>query len=201
MLMRRGLLALVWCAAWMHGENANADSLTPWETPRDLSTFRSLLNHSPFSLPTAEESSPLSDRFAMTGIATVGGVEQIFIFDRADQSRGVLTHTPNDKNMSLVSLVREGDKPPQKATIRVGADTGIIAFLEASQQPQQPQGFPGQFPGQIRPAGMRLPPFPQQPGQVGQFPQPGILPVRPGIMNNPRIIRRLPVAMPNQPTP
>ena len=48
-------------------------SRNPWEKPRDLSSFQQLIKHSPFSLPTSEESSPLADRYAMTGIVNING--------------------------------------------------------------------------------------------------------------------------------
>ena len=171
-----------------------------WEKPRSLSDFQSLLYHSPFCLPTAEESSPLADRYALTGIVTISGEEEIFVFDRTDQSREMLTHKPNPKNMSLVSLVREGTAAPQKATIRVGTDTGTISYLEAAPQPQaQPvalQAPPG-YPSIIRPAIPRLPPLPQMPGA----PQGAITgPARPGAITpqTRRIIRR-PMVTPPQP--
>ena len=132
--------------------------LAAWEKPRTLSDFQPLLHHSPFSLPTAEESSPLADRYALTGIVTIGGDEEIFIFDRTDQSREILTHTPNIKNMSLVTLVREAGAAPQKATIRVGGDTGTISYLEAA--PQAPGSQTA------RPPHVQLPALPQLPRSV-----------------------------------
>lgn len=141
---------------------------SPWEKPRSLEDFRQLLDHSPFSLPTAEESSPLADRFAITGIITVGNEEEVFVFDRNDQSRILLTKKPNEKNMSLVSLVREAGSSTPKASIRVGGESGTIGFMEASKQPQAATPAPGspaaaaaqgaqavQLPG--------LPPLPRQP--------------------------------------
>ena len=168
----------------------------PWEMPRNLSSFESLLKRSPFTLPTAEESSPLSERFAMTGIASIAGEDQVFVFDRTDQSRFLLTAKPNEKNMSLVSVVRQ-DNSPLKASIRVGNETGTIGFLEASQQPAQPQGPPAPgSPAAANATGNQqtvklpsLPPLPQ-------------LPAGPGAPGR-RIIRRPVVAPPQQaqPTP
>jgi hypothetical protein len=168
----------------------------PWEMPRSISSFDALLKHSPFTLPTAEESSPLSERFAMTGIASIAGEDQVFVFDRTDQSRFLLTAKPNEKNMSLVSVVRQ-DNSPLKASIRVGNETGTIGFLEASQQPAQPQGAPapGSPAAATAPGGqqaVKLPPLPPLPQ----------LPAGPGSPGR-RIIRRPVVAPPQQgqPTP
>ena len=153
----------------IQGIHAEATSISPWERPRNLSDFQPLLHHSPFSLPTAEESSPLSERYAITGIVTIGGEEQIFIFDRTDQSRDLLTHAPNLKNMSLIALDRSGNLPPQKATIRVGDETGVIGYKAAAPQqstPVQTQAAPGSVAAGMNP-GMRLPRLPQLP----QLPQ------------------------------
>jgi len=173
------LLSILWVLVLT---GSVAASPAPWEKPRDISAFQSLLQHSPFSLPTAEETSPLSDRYALTGIVTIGDEEQVFVFDRTDQSRNLLTHTPNSNNMSLVSLVRDGDAPAQKATIRVGANTGTIGYLEAA--PQQANPMPLAVPGN---PGIRLPPLPQLPQQPGVMgpPQPGAFNPR-----TRRIIRR-----------
>jgi hypothetical protein len=163
----------------------------PWEKSRDPKSFQSLLKHSPFSLPTAEDSSPLADRYALTGIVTINGEDQVFVFDRTDQSRELVGKIPNAKNMSLVSLIREGNATPQKASIMIGSESGTIGFLEA----KQPQGgnpaapVPGSvaagLPGSQNPqqgGGLpQLPPLPQLP-QAQQTQQP----TQPGR----RIIRR-----------
>ena len=165
-------------------------SKNAWEKPRDISSFQQLLKHSPFSLPTAEESSPLADRYAMTGIVNINGEEQIFVFDRTDQSRELIGRKPNTKNMSLVSLIRDINTAPQKASILVGSETGTIGFLESTQQKGAPQpqvqaapgsaaagipGLQGTQPGVRLP---QLPPLPQLPGasqpqQIPQGAQPG----------------------------
>jgi hypothetical protein len=164
----------------------------PWEAPRDLSAFKQLLARSPFSLPTAEESSPLAERYAMTGIITIGGEEQVFVFDRTEQSRELLTGTPNAKNMSLVSIIREGNSP-LKASIRVGGETGTIGFMETAASNGQPNQVAAPAPGSPGSANVtkavQLPPLPQTP----QVPAANT-PNAPGR----RIIRR-PVITPPQP--
>jgi len=173
----------------------------PWEKSRDLKSFQTLLKHSPFSLPTAEESSPLADRYALTGIVTINGEDQVFVFDRTDQSRELVGKTPNAKNMSLVSLIREGNSAPQKASIMIGSESGPIGFLEA----KQPQGGNPAVPvpGSVA-AGLagsqqpqqgaqlpQLPPLPQLP-QAQQIQQP----TQPGR----RIIRRPMIQAPQPPS-
>jgi hypothetical protein len=121
----------------------------------------------------------------MTGVVSIGGEEEIFVFDRTDQSRSLLTKKPNDKNMALVSLIRQGNAP-LKATIRVAGEEGTIGFMEST-QPKGPA--PAQQPAPGSPAAtkqaVQLPPLPP-------LPQPGTPPPAR------RIIRR-PVVPPPQP--
>ena len=170
-----------------------SDTATPaWETPREISTFSKLLSRSPFSLPTAEESSPLAERYAITGIITLSGEDQIFVFDRTDQSRELLTAKPNAKNMSLLSLVREGNNPI-KASIRIGSEVGTIGFMEAvnaaaAMQPGTPA--PGSIASANAPAtGVTLPALPPLPKSPASNPQ------------GRRIIRRPVVTAPQTPQP
>lgn len=162
-LSRHGLLiaALLSCSGAATASDSPSEA---WEKPRELEAFRKLIARSPFSLPTAEESSPLAERYAMTGIITIGGEEQVFVFDRTDQSRELLTGRPNAKNMSLVTLVREG-KNPIKATIRVGGETGTIGFMEGgSPAAQAAPPAPGSPASANAPApGVKLPPLPPLP--------------------------------------
>lgn len=179
LLILAGLLALHALAPRVNGE-------TPlWEIPRSLDRFQSLLDRSPFSLPTAEESSPLSERFSMTGIVTIDGEEEVFVFDNSDQSRELLGKTPNARNMSLVTLVRE-EGIPVKATIRVGGETGTIGFKESSQpKGQVPAAFNPAQPPQAPVTIPALPPLPKQPAASPP---------------NRRIIRRPVVNAPSSPT-
>jgi hypothetical protein len=173
----------------------------PWEKSRDPKSFQSLLKHSPFSLPTAEDSSPLADRYALTGIVTINGEDQVFVFDRTDQSRELVGKIPNAKNMSLVSLIREGNSAPQKASIMIGSESGTIGFLEAKQpqggNPAAPvlgsvaAGLPGSQQPQQGGGLPQLPPLPQLP-QTQQTQQP----TQPGH----RIIRRPMIQAPQSPS-
>lgn len=182
------LMVLLFCSPFF-ARAADAPN-PPWEVPRDISTFSKLLAHSPFSLPTAEESSPLSERYALTGIITLNGEEQVFVFDRTDQSRELLTAKPNAKNMSLLSLVREGNNHA-KASIRIGSEVGTIGFMEAvntaeAVQPGVPA--PGSPASANAPAsGVKLPPLPPLPKSPASNPQ------------GRRIIRRPVVTAPQTP--
>jgi len=201
------LLALLPVTAFGGSVGASDPADHPWEKARELNSFQPLLKHSPFSLPTAEESSPLADRYAMTGIVTINGEDQIFVFDRTDQSRELVGKSPNAKNMSLVALIREGGLSPQRASIMVGGESGTIGFLE-SNQPQGVQGSQGGAPASPAPGSVSaglpgaqnpqqrvqlppLPPLPQIP-QTQQSQQPN----QPGR----RIIRRPMIQSPQSPS-
>jgi len=212
-IVRTGVFLMAlsgFCLPLVSASETSGSSVDPsrnaWEKPRDLSSFQQLIKHSPFSLPTAEESSPLADRYAVTGIVNINGEEQIFVFDRTDQSRELIGRKPNTKNMSLVSLIREGNSAPQKVSISVGNETGTIGFLESTQQQGAPpaQAAPGSvaagIPGiQNTQPGVRLPqlpPLPQLPGasQSQQIPKG----VQPG--QGRRIIRRPVITAPRPQT-
>jgi hypothetical protein len=162
------IAALLCCSGAATASDSTSEA---WEKPRELEAFGKLIARSPFSLPTEEERSPLAERYAMTGIITIGGVEQVFVFDRTDQSRELLTGEPNAKNMSLVSLIREG-KNPVKATIRVGGETGTIGFMEGgSPQAQAAPPAPGSPASAKAPAaGVTLPPLPPLPKNPSNTP-------------------------------
>ncbi len=173
----------------MHSEDS-------WEKPRQLSDFAGLLKHSPFSLPTAEEHSPLSERYAITGIVSIGGEQQIFVFDRTDQSRELLTTSPNARNMALVSILNE-EGSPLKATIRVGQESGTIGLMEAA--PQQVDAAAQQQPG-VPAAQVMKPPMPGAPRQLPQVSAPGTGTQTPQGQGGRRIIRR-PVVLPQPAQP
>ncbi len=110
---------------------SDAGTDAPWVAARDLQSFSWLLERSPFSLPTAEESSPLADRYALTGAAGIGGEALVFVFDRTTQARHMLSKQPNAEAMSLVEFLPDPDPRRMRATIRVGGEIATIAFQEA----------------------------------------------------------------------
>ncbi|MBX9742231.1 MAG: hypothetical protein K2W99_01630 [Chthoniobacterales bacterium] len=117
----------------------------PWTKPRQLSSFQVLLQHSPFSLSSIEESSPLSERYAITGIINLNGEDKIFIFDRNDQSHELVSKTPNEKAMALIAVIPQEDPNKLKATVSIGGETGTLSELEVT--PNKPgMGPPSHFP-------------------------------------------------------
>lgn len=108
----------------------------PWALPRELSNFQALLDRSPFSIPTAEESSPLADRFTLTGAATISGEQMVFVMDRTTQVRHMITKTPNAESLGLVEYLPDPDPRRMRATIRLGDQVATISFVEAAVAPQ-----------------------------------------------------------------
>jgi hypothetical protein len=166
-----------------------AQEADPWTLPRDFSRFQFLLDRSPFSLPTAEESSPLADRFTLTGAVAFDGEPSVFVLDKTTQERHMLTKTPDKSNMSLVEYLPDPDARHMRATIRVDGQIATITYAESAAAPQQP-GLPqntGMMPPQQNPTAVVNAP----PGQVMangapnalQQQQPGQVPPR-------RVIRR-----------
>lgn len=111
----------------------------PWTQPRDISQFKVLLDRSPFSLPTAEESSPLADRFTLTGAVAFDGEPVVFVLDKTTQERHMLSKKPNKLNMGLVEYLPDPDPRHMRATIKVDGQVATISFSEpAVAQGQQP---------------------------------------------------------------
>jgi len=160
------LVAVISCAALSPG-NEEAE---PWAAPRELSAFQALLDRSPFSLPTAEESSPLAERYALTGAVAIDGDPIVFVMDRTTQARHMLSKKANEQNMSLVEYLPDPDARRMRATIRVGDEVATIAYAEpanSEQPPVNPAGPGNPVPvasGSVINAPAPLPGAPGQPG-------------------------------------
>ena len=169
---------------------------TPWLKPRSLENFKSLLDRSPFSLPTAEETIAAEERFFLTGAATINDKPVVFVFDKNTQERLMLEMVdgpPTQGTNRLIELSQSTD--PKNLTAKIFIDGKIteIRFSETAfaQSPgQPPQGFagppppmnPGQPPGQPVPQNPAFPhnpaavppqPVPPSPGQNNAAIQPG----------------------------
>ena len=126
---------------------AMASEGDPWAQPRELSKFQFLMDRSPFSLPTAEESSPLADRFTLTGAVAFDGDALVFILDKTTQERHMLSKTPNKQSMALVEYLPNPDPRQMRATIRVDGQIATISYSEGAAAGGQPPGV-GQPPQQ-----------------------------------------------------
>ena len=131
--------------------SALAQNEEPWSQPRDLSQFQFLLNRSPFSLPTAEESSPLADRYTLTGAASLDGEVMVFVLDKTTQERHMISKAPNKLDMGLVEYLPDPDPRRMRATIKINGQIATISYAD----PVAQQGQPGvsQGPGMAMPQG------------------------------------------------
>jgi len=177
------LLSRVFIFAMVLG-SVMAQSESPWTQPRDLSQFQFLLDRSPFSLPTAEESSPLADRFSLTGAVAFDGEPVVFVLDKTTQERHMLSKTPNSKNMGLVEYLPDPDPRHMRATIRVDGQIATISYVESAAQ--QPQPLPPNV-GMVSPN--QAPPVISVPGQPPQIVAGGSQPQNPQAPQR-RVIRR-----------
>ncbi|MEI6491399.1 MAG: hypothetical protein WCO94_02540 [Verrucomicrobiota bacterium] len=117
-----------------------ARSEDPWAQPRDIARFQFLMDRSPFSLPTAEESSPIADRYTLTGAASLNGEPLIFVLDKTTQEHHMLSKSSNKTNMGLVEYLPDPDPRHMRATIKINGQTATISYAEpVAVQGQQPQ--------------------------------------------------------------
>jgi len=143
----------------------------PWAAQRSIEAFQFLLNRSPFSLPTAEESSPMAERYTLTGAVGVNGEAIVFILDKTTQSRQMVGKTPNAEKISLVEYLPDPDPRKMRATIRVDGQIATIAYSEPVANPNdspQNSAMAPQNPSAVVVAA-GSPPMPGTPGfQPGQ---------------------------------
>ncbi len=147
---------------------------------RDISQFEFLFKRSPFSLPTAEEKSPVADRYVLTGAASWDGKQRIFVLDRTAQTRHVLEPDNEGSGLMLMEFLPDSDPRKMKARVRIQGEIATLTYAE----PEPVAGaMPGNNPGAI-PG--------QQPVISGQPAQPAISnPGNPNQQNPPRrVIRR-----------
>ncbi len=142
---------------------------------RDISQFDFLFKRSPFSLPTAEEKSPVADRYVLTGAASWDGKQRIFVLDRTAQTRHVLEADNEGSGLLLMEFLPDSDPRKMKARVRIQGEIATLTYAE----PEPVAGaIPGAIPGQQA--------MPVIPGQTGVS-NPG----NPNQQNPPRrVIRR-----------
>jgi hypothetical protein len=151
----------------------------PWMEQRSMEKFQVLLNRSPFSLPTAEESAPMADRFFLTGAATINNEAVVFVLDKNTQVRHMLGIKPDAANNQLLDYKPDSNPKNMSARIRIEGQETTIRYAEVPAEAQPAPQMP------------MNPPLPQQPGT----PQPpGAAAVQPATTNGNepprRVIRR-----------
>jgi len=179
-----------------------------------LSRYEMLWERSPFQLESIappEMSEGLAQRYALTGIAEINGEPIVFVMERATQNRVMVRTDAGEGELSLVQVDVQAKYGESTATVRSGAEVGVVKFDATAGMPAIPQvGMPGRppQPGMPQPVpGFSQPPLPGQIAQPqlvpGQPPVPGmpVPPVQPNgqvqapepgqpDMPPPRVIRR-----------
>ena len=145
---------------------------TPWLKPRLMDNFQSLLSRSPFSLPTAEETTGSPDRYSLTGVATINERPVVFVFDKNTQNRLMLEKIGDSENSSkdhLVEFTPSNDPKNLSATVLIEGQRTEIRFSDSafSASSEQSTPVPISIPSQPQP--------PTVPGQQTTI-QPGNTP-------------------------
>ncbi|MFM8716528.1 MAG: hypothetical protein ACKOHM_02795 [Spartobacteria bacterium] len=157
-----------------------AASDAPWMEQRSMEKFQVLLNRSPFSLPTAEESAPTADRFFLTGAATINNESVVFVLDKNTQARHMLGAKPDAANNQLLDYKPDSNPKNMSARIRIEGQEATIRYAELPSEAHPAPPMPVN------------PQMPQQPGAPNQ--QPGAAAVQPATQNGNepprRVIRR-----------
>jgi hypothetical protein len=208
--VRATFLLLLTLAAPLRADSPDLDA-APWLKPRSLENFKSLLDRSPFSLPTAEETIAAEERFFLTGAATINEKPVVFVFDKNTQNRLMLEKLEGAESQSrdrLLEFSPSMDPKNLSAKVQIEGKVTEIRFSETSFEAQPGTAPPG-FTGPPQPTG--------QPGQNPQMPNtPPISPpvppanpaaIQPGTTDNSqpprRVIRRRVISNqpPAQPVP
>jgi len=158
---------------------------------RDISQFEFLFKRSPFSLPTAEEQSPVADRYVLTGAASWDGKQRIFVLDRTAQTRHVLEPDSEGSGLMLMEFLPDADPRKMRARVRIQGEIATLSYAEPELAAGAMQGaMPGVIPGQ-----QPMPVISSQPTQP-MVSNPG----NPNQQNPPRrVIRRR--VIPGNPSP
>jgi hypothetical protein len=151
----------------------------PWLRPRSMENFKSLLERSPFSLPTAEENTAIAERFVLTGAATINETPVVFVLDKNTQNRLMLEKSNSSDSSSkdqLLELFQDADPKNLRASVQIEGQRTEIRFSETSFEPPSGQPMPPQAnaPNQPMPPMPPAPPLqPAAPGQQQPAVQPG----------------------------
>lgn len=125
---------------------------------RDFAPFEFLLQRSPFSLPTAEETSPLAERYCLTGAVEWGGKQQVFILDKATQQRHVVSPEGGTAGMVLLEFLPHPDPRRMQARVQIGGQVATISYAEAAAAENAAAPMPADQPHQIAQQAAQLTP-------------------------------------------
>ncbi len=114
----------------------------PIEGPRDPAQFAALFAKSPFVMPSGGDQSPLSQRYAITGIASMNGEPIVFLLDQATKQRLAISARESQGGVTFVSLTQNDDPNLVRATIRSGSETGDVGFAKSQLSPARNAAAP-----------------------------------------------------------
>lgn len=176
----------------------DAEEILP--PPFPISRYQELWERSPFQLesaaPPPAESAALAQRYALTGIAEIGGEPIAFLMERATQQRLMVKQQEGESGLSLVQVdVVQTKYESSTATVRQGSEVGVVKFdagaAMATPVIPQPQVYaPPNVPGVPQPGMPGMPmgqpaqPVPGQPPRVAGI-QPAGVPAVPGVIPGP----------------
>lgn len=171
-------------------DEAVEDDMVP--PPFPISRYQELWERSPFQLESIAppvESAGLAQRYALTGIAEIGGEAIAFLMERATQQRLMVKKQEGEGGLSLVQVdVIQSKYEDSAVTVRQGGEVGVVKFDAGAAMPATAMGMPQPQPQAFIPGAPGAPPVPgmpaaQQPRFVpGQAPQvAGIQPGAPGM--------------------
>lgn len=127
--------------------------------------YRHLWEKSPFVTESAAlpSSGSLSQRFVLTGVASLGDKPVIFVLDRASLTRMLVSTEKNALGLELVSVASHHDPRQASATIRLGADQAVIQYDPAALQNVNPPPEPSKTAQASAPATSAQPTPPNRP--------------------------------------
>ena len=165
------ILIAATCAMGLASDQSDA----LWLQPRSMDQFQNLLDRSPFSLPTAEESAPMAERFSITGAATINEEPVVFIVDKNTQNRLMLGKSPDASGNVLLEYLPDLNPQKMKASIRIDGQVTTVAYAEVAADQQQPATPVPMVPNAIQPPASTQPPQgavnPAQPQNPAQPPR------------------------------
>lgn len=145
---------------------------------RELSYYRIIWEKSPFvarTADTAPQGPALAQRFALTGLATLGDRQLVFLLDRNTLTRVVVGNGKDQSGIQIISIQNPDRLKEASVTIRLGNEEAALKYdpgvaLAANQSAQPAPAGPGGGPpgGPGNGANLNTPPPPGQTASQAQ---------------------------------
>jgi len=127
-LLRLAGLAVCLAVAPVTAEEREGSAFTP--DRYEIERYGHIWERSPFVIETkvVEESAGLAERFALTGIAEIGGSPVVFLLDRASLSRVAVGGGRPHQGLEIVSIDQHPNPKDSSVVIRMGAEQASLRF-------------------------------------------------------------------------